>query len=502
MIDPAPTISPEAPLPAEPDKRWPAWMAFFTAGLLPAKLGRRTQNVSFAGAYVVHLVSAVAAAIAIIVLVTWEYLGADAGVWDILPGIREEFALPQEPEARKTALASAIFAVAIIFALVESGYLIIALFLAPWGCGDERTRTAIGRAIRRMWLHTPHALLVILVTGVAAVQFYHIGREYRRHPPWKNILPPPQPTGAPSDSPAWDSYHRAYVQYVAAAAEARSNPPFLLRHTDQLAAVGFLAGGVWWLWGALAVVGASYRASDRVRPSRCQECGYDLFGILPEGRCPECGESAVYSLGPNVRPGAAWVRRAEIGPLRAWLTTAKNAVLQPKRLGRQLRLSQPGGDHRRFIAWALPAIALLAGGGLLLAYYADVRRNPFVHQPEVGFVMAPLVAYSAAVLSILTAPIVAGLVGLGDRLRTKSNLTAGAMQAACYLSGYVLIWVALTFGVIAVVLMKKNAIRDFADLLDVDWGLMTTIAIAAPLFIGLAGYIRLVARITSGVRYA
>ena len=55
----------------------------------------------------------------------------------------------------------------------------------------------------------------------------------------------------------------------------------------------------------------------------CRECGYDLRGLTPPGRCPECGHDLDASLQAHARwvgrfapPDPAWARQVREG---AWL---------------------------------------------------------------------------------------------------------------------------------------------------------------------------------------
>ena len=75
----------------------------------------------------------------------------------------------------------------------------------------------------------------------------------------------------------------------------------------------------------------------------CLECGYNLRGLVPEERCPECGTFVTESLRQTIRPG----KRREIRDWLIWLA----AILEtdPK------LVTQAACDCARFALSLLPA---------------------------------------------------------------------------------------------------------------------------------------------------
>ena len=48
-------------------------------------------------------------------------------------------------------------------------------------------------------------------------------------------------------------------------------------------------------------------------PPRCTNCGYDLQGLRPQGRCPECGQPFDVTTGLGLREVSPLSRRNEAG---------------------------------------------------------------------------------------------------------------------------------------------------------------------------------------------
>jgi len=105
-------------------------------------------------------------------------------------------------------------------------------------------------------------------------------------------------------------------------------------------------------------------ATDAGEPRSCVMCGYDLRG-LADARCPECG----VAFDPTALPAAEvpWLRRREIGRVRAYCQTVLFVVAQPRRFARQASRyatadAQAGESFRRVtVTVAAVSVALIAG---------------------------------------------------------------------------------------------------------------------------------------------
>jgi hypothetical protein len=160
--------------PADPLCRRPATICLLTAWLLPATTAGRTAHVGLARAYGVHILSAVLTTVLVFVLVCWEdTLGRDRGIWHTmdrgLSGILHDI-------RRWPGEAALIFAGTV--ASIEVGFLILGVLFMPWGARDERVRASLAHALRQVWLHTTHALPLVLLIGTMMLQMERARREW------------------------------------------------------------------------------------------------------------------------------------------------------------------------------------------------------------------------------------------------------------------------------------------------------------------------------------
>ena len=161
----------------------------------------------------------------------------------------------------------------------------------------------------------------------------------------------------------------------------------------------------------------------------------------------------VESLGPDAHPGTAWEHRKPGGAHRAWWRCAVDVARAPKTFGQSLRVENPGVAHRRFFAIALVAIWFVAAGAVLEDFL--LFSNP--GEPEL-WLLIPLAVGSLCVVGALFVGCVGALlVGMTDSVTHKRNLLPSAMQAASYLSGFLLLWAIVgALLVLALVWMDKS----------------------------------------------
>jgi len=482
------------PSPARPktnrEKRWPAKMVFLTAGLLPSTTARRTEHVGMASAYVVHVLAGLATAGAVVFLVAWSEAGSPVSLAGVLSEL-EQVVGSVGREINAVSLVIAAITVLGVIIVIEAAYLLLAALVMPWGACDEPIHASLNSAIRRTWLHTPHALLVVLLVGCFTVPLNRARRECI-----KEIHNELQPLIDSSMGPQqWQEYSRAR-------SEAWGRYPFYLRYAEQITAISCFACVGWWLWALLRGVGAPRRTQPIARPPMCEMCGYNLTSILMEGRCPECGEPAVCSLGPDVRRGTVWQRRRDLGRLQTYWRCAKDAVIRPVWLGRQLPVSRRVTDHRMFFALHLPVIFVIAWSGIIGAYVAETGRNPFARDAEIVWFVAPFAGFFSVAVALLLTATAAGLIAVANRKKVKRNLMAGSVQAACYLSGTLTMWVALSVILFVLNFAAKDYLHGIAVMISVDRDSVQFLAWVLPNLLCLVLYYWLVGRITSGTRYA
>lgn len=488
-------IKPSSPIPTTPSvpaavgkKPWPALATLATAGVLPETTARRTAQVTLDSAYLVHVLAALATVIVVGFLdAGFSRASEPVSLMELWDAFLANLASPINEFERNPLECTLILVGSIIG--VEGAYILGALICVAWGAVDEPLRLSIRNAIQRAWLHTPHILFVVLLAGGASLYLNRVA-EQAHNMIWQEIQ-----GGHYSlkDIQAGLRFERQYYR------EQVDALPYHVRHAPELSVIMWLAGGAWWLWGLLRFIGAERATPPIAKPPMCEACGYNLQGISLEGRCPECGDSVAQSLGPGVRPGAVWKHRRTHGRFPAWGRSAVDAVFQGAVLGRRLRISAAGTDHRRHLAAGLPLVFVIAGCGLVGCYVADTGNYP---DHDVLWLLAPLSGYLTNVLVLTTALFGAAVVGVIYRIRARRNLMTVTIQAACYLSGYLVVWTAVAFFWTTLLFAGEDYIRHAARELHVDRDLLSVAAWFLPNGLALLGYLLLISRITTGARYA
>ncbi|MFH1419840.1 MAG: hypothetical protein ABII12_16320 [Planctomycetota bacterium] len=379
---------------------------------------------------------------------------------------------------------------------IELGGLVLALICSPWGAADEPIRAGIKQAVRRTWLHTPFLAITILLAGAAMVE---LDRTHRLA--WR-VVDREAPWASPLAGATQAQQEQVWHERDEALDKAWSKWPFWVRHAEFFGFLTALLAAIWWLWALFRGIGSPRPVAPIARPPTCENCGYNLTGIALDSRCPECGESAEYSIGDRARLGSLWQRRREVGRWRAWWRCAVDPITRPNRFGRQLRTARSGTDHRLFLVMHLPAVFLASWLGLIACYMADTGHNPLVREPQVVWLVGPWAAFVVTVLAILLSMISAGAIGLVCRPKTGRNLTGAAMQAVAYLLGFLVCWVAFDFAWIALHFACESSFGDVASVLQVDQDYVVTCTILTPNLVCLAFYLSRVLRITSAARYA
>jgi len=273
---------------------------------------------------------------------------------------------------------------------------------------------------------------------------------------------------------------------------------------------------------------------------RCQDCGYDLTGLNVTRSCPECGVAIRHSV---ARTGAPWQHRSQDGFLASYWRSMMDPIIRPTHFGRQLQLWPASADHATFLMLNLITIGFVSvagarvvlgvleesvGGeeivGVMLflavctflvvaltrtAAGAALAMNlAFVAIPTWGALVvlvrseeplgreaiigAALVAAAAAVLSITLTLTASTLMALAYK-PPGPNPWSGSVQAACYLSGYLIWW------------MEGNwllaAISAIAIKFEPLGSLMGGISIVALNILGLLFYLVLLNQIVRAMKF-
>lgn len=445
------------------EQGWSAVVAFVAAPLFPTTTARRTGHLSLGRAWDIHAVSALLTVTVILYSVACKT--GTPSFWDVIfevgilvGSFLDE--LSRDPFGGFLAIAPIVLG-------VEVGFLLLALLVMPWGARDEPVRGSYRHALRQTWLRTPHVILVVFLAGATMILSAEI------------------PTGRWNPDPL-------------------SRSPWYVHVLVAIPLYVCSGMALWLFWGLLRSVGAHRELVPIARPPTCEVCGYNLTTIPMESRCPECGKSILSSLGPDSRRGTMWQRRHGIGCFGAWAQTCIQALTQPRTVGRELQISSPGTDHRRFVALHVPLIFLIGACSIPTLYFIDTGENPFNEAFGVVYSTAPIMGTLLTLGALGLMLFAANVVGSLYSFREKRNLLPGSMQMAAYLIPYLVLW--SLFGVfsLAMVFVLDHVMffEGLAESLGVDEDVCAFTLWLVPNLVWFYGYFALLARGTLSTRYA
>ncbi|HSW45273.1 MAG TPA: hypothetical protein VLM89_06855 [Phycisphaerae bacterium] len=502
---------PQEQADASSERRWPAVFAFVTAWLYPATSARRMRHVTLGSAWLIHLAAGLLTFILFVAMAGLSQ--SDRNPFGLFAEILKEFTGPRPQEA--------LLVTGAIVLSIEIAYLILAGLVMPWGAVDEPLWSSWKNGLRFSWLHTTHALPVVLLVGDLSVWHSWAEREYYQATPppgWTTTAPsfPTRPSGPAATSQAWRDYQAEVQEHIKKQQEAAvqsqrawqartHNKPLFLKFGPALICLIGIGCAFWIVGAVLRAAGVRRPAPAINRPPTCEFCGYNLIGTAAESRCPECGRAVVESLGADVRPGTAWDRRHSIGPLKAWWRCGFDAVFRPQRLGRQLKVSAQVHDHRLFMAAHLPVIFVLGGlGAMFCALILWKSDNVIAHFTEFLLLLPALIGGMAAMTILAVVGLAAGLVGLVYSLRNGRNLMPATIQMGCYLGGYLTVWTAFgaALAVAAFWAEQANLIEAWARRQRADESFLLFLMWLLPNVLFLGGFFVLVRRGTAGAQHA
>lgn len=496
-----------------PDElRWCHWRTIYATWLLPKTAASRMQHVSLPRAFLVHCCAAVAVFVLAVFLIAWN---SSAYSYDIADAYREWLKLLVDLQKELGNSWPAVTLVVAGYTLaIEGVFLLIALIVSPWGAGNEPFRESIRNSVRHTWLHTTHFLPAVLIIGIVGVSIGTYDHWLIANAP--ALATPAPPVPKPIEVPKSDpSYAKLKAQHDVALQDydvqiqrrrrelsRRVHRPWIVRHEVVGIVNAFVAMVLWLLWALLRAVGAARRFAPFERDPVCDFCGYNLTTIPMESRCPECGEAVVRSLGPNARPGTPWKKRGIIGG--GWYQTSTLAFGHTKDLGRQLRLFPSDDTHRRFLMWSFPAAFVIGFAGvLILLVKGRVPRSQFLEILLVaGSVIGCLCVCGTAILVNFTALVVSAF----NWSACRRNLMPGAVQIACYLVGY--IWLYLIAGNLGMTWINMVSEERFgwmewmAEAVHLRRDILALLLFLLGNATMLIFYVILVARGTAAMRYA
>lgn len=432
------------------EKRWPAVYALVTAWILPATTTRRTNHMRLISAWGVHLIALVLAYAAILVTDAAEsgrYRGRNAPLMVVVYDRLEDtfkIARYQTSEVMLRVVATA--------AGIEGSLILGAFVLMPFGARDESFSDSLRHALRRTWLHSGHAALLILLVGLILVETRHALTDWfsEGHYLYRQTQSdPPAPSDATPDQRA--EHNRRIIEQLPKRWDfIRSRPrPFIVRYADEVATCSVIAAGFWFAWALLRGLGAERPFQRPAHPRICRACGYSLIGLPDEGRCPECGFAIRNSIGAQVAQDTQREHVEAIDRVADFVRTLGMWIRRPSAAAMRLNLNASGA-HRMFLWVNLVACGVLAFIGISLTYAANpYYRSGFSAPPPK--LIVPIIGASIWTLALLLITSLAALVPAFVALaRDRRNILGGTCQVACYTSGWWLIWTGMLALVLAV----------------------------------------------------
>jgi len=340
----------------------------------------------------------------------------------------------------------AVLAIVAAIQLVAVG---VAFLFMPAGARDEPLRATYVHSLRQVWLSTSRIAAIILVAGAVGTTFDRLDSNWERihpRPVWSG--PPPTPTASDYADPV--AYQKALADYATqmqqfqATATAywdwRRAKPWYLREFQAFIMLAAFVGGLWHVLLLVRGLTAPRAVVPTERPPLCEHCGYNLTASALESRCSECGVPVAESLGSDVRPGAPWERRGDIGWVRAYTGTAWCAMRRPTELGRTVHVGFAGLDHRRFAAIHYPVFFLVGTGAMLAGALTQVDADELAQDLHFFCTMSVVFGVACVLGAILFGQFGALLVGFSQSVGTRRNLLPVANQTSCYLSSFLVLW--------------------------------------------------------------
>ncbi len=380
----------------------------------PVQATLRSEQLTLKTCFIIQLTWWFVTAGYFLVLFAWSRSPYDSNLGDIINQLQAMilgFLLLISTDAAQLAWALAGFVgsvTAMAFFTLLSAWL-----LMPWCATDEKLVTSFLRSLRRIWLCTPHVLLIPLCFATCELYLNRLSMNY------------------------YDHFEQADWQITV---------PWLVRNRDMIYVIlNYLCFG----WVLFIVLHSVSRPATRARcrwPARCETCGYQLTGLPYTATCPECGLPISESIGKHIRPGTVWSRQHKYTRPSAWWRCTVDPVIHPKQFGRQLRLLTDNRDHYHYLIINIGLLFGITLAGATLMSLLDVLCNQYSRIDwDETFIISVTIWYMTVTLLVGSISFTSSCycrMGVSGRRR---NMMPAAIQAQCYLSGYVLGWMALNW---------------------------------------------------------
>jgi hypothetical protein len=150
----------------------------------------------------------------------------------------------------------------------------------------------------------------------------------------------------------------------------------------------------------------------------CPDCGYDLR-VRPSGRCPECGLTLDFIDAPQ--SAIPWVRRREIGRVRAYLLTVIAVLMRFRVVSREIfrPVSHPDAQRFRLVSTMILLLSLVPIGFSVATGPAPAWSSgaafgaPFgitLPTTDESWIELSTVRYGAPTVAVMCLAIVAGVL--------------------------------------------------------------------------------------------
>lgn len=428
--------------------------ACVVALIRPIRAVTRADHLPLWRAWGVHVAGGVMVVGVLMVLAAWSDVQGTATPVQVAGALSN--LLPELVVDFQSVMAWAELIVAVL--LVEIACGLAALGTMSWCAQDEKLRSSYGRALRRLFLLTPHASTVVALTGGAITWIDRISWDYSE----------------------------------------------MFSTGDILFMLLLIAGYLWSLWAMLAAMGCRPAPAMCCWPARCEGCGYQLTGIELDHDCPECGLAIVKTLGEYVRPGIVEPRK-----IVSWLCHTYHSLRRPTVFGKKLHAMSSDTSHRRSLTATIVLLMLTSPIAIgVVCVVMNITRSitqqyGYISWGELVRVSIIVGMWIGLIMTTTTVGIALGgasLVGGIEGWRHGRNLMPVAIRAACHQSGFAVVWACVFWCNIAActVAMELNLLRSITGNPDALIGIW---------FLGMIGlgfviYLTLIYRTTHAARYA
>lgn len=173
----------------------------------------------------------------------------------------------------------------------------------------------------------------------------------------------------------------------------------------------------------------------------CDVCGYNLTGIDPAGRCPECGKPIEESLGTSIRPPTAWEQWPSVFNVRAIARQIAAIVHHPRRFFYSMPTFTGQRAAQRWLWLSLAAI-FIAAIPILPAIY-------IIQDSDWNFAVIPGSLATCLVwtgFGLMMVGIETGGIAVFSRMRGHPGggvQLAASAKVTCYTAILMVVWVLL-----------------------------------------------------------